>query len=353
MGSGKRRSGDWRDRASEEVLLSHLLSAPPGSPLLLAGDQEERVQTELEGAGVVVTPWHRRLYREGQVASPWPPEGSFPAAALRLPRSKEEMVMSAHALASRLEVGGTLLVYGAKDEGIVSAVARLADVPGLSDAETVAVKARCRVLRCRRTAMGAELRDRLSDWRQERVLDLPGGPLPWVGYPGLFAGSELDPGTRLLLASLPPIPSEARVLDFGCGSGVIGGEILRRQPEARIDLLDHDTVALVAAAENVPAGRAILSSGPRALDPESPYDWIVSNPPYHSGKAEDLGVVGELVEGAPGLLTRRGTVVMVVQRRLAVRDALAEGFARVETLGEDATYRVWMARGPIRRGSPG
>jgi 16S rRNA (guanine1207-N2)-methyltransferase len=353
MGSGKRRSRDWRDRASEEVLLSHLRSAPPGSPLLLAGDQEERVQREVEGAGVVVTPWHRRLSRAGQGASPWPPEGSFSAAALRLPRSKEELEMSAHALTSRLELGGTLLVYGAKDEGIVSAAARLAEVPGLSEPETVAVKARCRVLRCRLTAMKGGLKDRLSEWRREGVLDLPSGPAPWVGYPGLFAGSELDPGTRLLLASLPPIPSEARVLDFGCGSGVIAGEVLRRRPGVHLDLVDHDTVALVAATENVPAGRTILASGLQALGSESPYDWIVSNPPYHSGKAEDLGVVGELVTGAPGLLSRRGALVMVVQRRLAVRDALEEGFARVETLEEDATYRVWMARGPIRRGSPG
>ena len=67
--------------------------------------------------------------RRGVVSPrPWPTGRGYTLAAVRLPRSKDELAMTLHAVASVLAPGGHLLLYGANDEGIKSIVRRLEPV---------------------------------------------------------------------------------------------------------------------------------------------------------------------------------------------------------------------------------
>ena len=54
-------------------------------------------------------------------------------------------------------------------------------------------------------------------------------------------------------------------------------------------------------------------------------------------------MIGELIADAPDYLAKRGSLLMVTQRRLPVQRPLEAAFRRVEIVAEDATYRVWQA----------
>ena len=121
--------------------------------------------------------------------------------------------------------------------------------------------------------------------------------VPWVTYPGLFAGGGLDVMTAALLRALPTPPVKGAILDACCGSGVIAAA-LRARAGAQLDihLLDADAVALDAARANVPtAARVFLCDGwpdtasafPKKGKPKK-YEWIVSNPPVHHGQPDDF-----------------------------------------------------------------
>jgi 16S rRNA (guanine1207-N2)-methyltransferase len=264
-------------------------------------------------------------------------------AALRLPRGKEELSMSLHAAASVLIPGGIVLVYGANDEGIRGAASVMNE---LSDrVETAATGGRCRVLKGVLKVDGRAVRDSLEEWRSEVALDHPHLPARWISYPGVFAHGRLDEGTRLLLDSLPTLPPKARVLDYGCGSGIVGYVALHRGEGVAVELLDVDSVALKAAADNVPGAVVRLHDGLPTPD-EEPFDAIFSNPPFHRGKAEDPEMIVSLIRGAPGLLRQWGVLVFVAQRRLPLAKPLGEHFRAVEVLAEDSTYRVWEGRNP-------
>ena len=346
-----KRSADWRDRAAAELMSGVLRRAGTLGDVLVMLENLPVVATAVDEAGGRARSWHR-FARAGRSASAWPPSGPFDAATLRLPRAKDELDMAVHAAASVLEVGAHLWVYGANDEGAGSAGRVIETLMGT--ARTVGSGGRCRVLEVVRKPDRPSPRGTLDAWRRSMSLEIPGSlefpgaPREWISYPGIFADGGLDAGTCALLESIVTLQrtlqlAGRRVLDFGCGSGVIGAFISALEPTARVDLLDADAVALAAAGENVPGARLIPSDGFDALSLER-YDLIVSNPPYHEGKAQSARVVEGLVRGASDHLEFGGSLILVTQRRFPLAALMKSTFETVETVLDAGPHRVWLGQ---------
>ncbi|MGQ9371831.1 methyltransferase [Azospirillum sp. A39] len=312
----------------------------PRGRILVAGDADGAVERALAAGGATVVAWHRLAYA-GRAALPWPPDGACDGAVLRLPRGWAAFAMTLHAVAARLPADAPLWIYGGNDEGVASVAKHL---EGLATApDTLAVKRRARLLQSRRAAGGPAPRGGLEEWRESVAVTVPGAaaPLPLVSYPGLFAHGRLDPGTECLLGVLPEPRAGMRILDFGCGAGVIAGAVRRRCPGADLTLLDVDAVALHAAAQNVPGATLVASDGWTGLDAAARYDLILSNPPLHRGKEEDFGALDSLVRGAAARLRSRGALVSVTQRTAGAAALFRSAFATVELLAATPHYQVW------------
>src|SRR5690606_8385847 len=129
------------------------------------------------------------------------------------------------------------------------------------DVVTVDTRRHARVFAGRRRGEIAGLRDTLEAWRELRQITLNGRARSWVSYPGVFASGGLDEGTAILLAHLPPLESDAAVLDMACGSGIIGAAVRERYAETVVHLVDNDAVAVEAAHENLPDATVICGDG--------------------------------------------------------------------------------------------
>ena len=312
--------------------------APAGR--VLVANATGTLPSLLADSGVQPEIWNRR-FDGRQAATPWPPAGPFDVILLRLAKAKEEQEMAAHACLGALEAQGRLILYGGNDEGIRSGGAMLETLCG--GIETLSTRGHGRVLAARRPADWSRLRSSLSAWRRMSRVAVAGSERDWATYPGVFAADRVDDGTRLLLGSLPTFAATAKVLDYGCGSGLIAAEAQAREPSLRLEMLDADTVSLAAARENVPGGQAIL--GAALVDTgKTVYDAIVSNPPLHSGFAESHVLLERLIAAAPGHLKPGGLLQIVVQRRIPLESLLAQHFATAETVAEDGRFRVWAAR---------
>lgn len=178
-------------------------------------------------------------------------------------------------------------------------------------------------------------------------LDLPDLSLTLVADAGVFSGSRVDPGTRVLLGALPAPPVDGDLLDLGCGYGPIALTLAARNPTRTVWAVDVNTRAVELTRAN--AAAAGLTGVRAALPAEVPADvrfaGIWSHPPIRIGKA----ALHELLTGWLARLLPGGAAWLVVQRNLG-SDSLAgwlteHGFPTTRLLAERG-YRVLEVRWP-------
>ncbi len=172
--------------------------------------------------------------------------------------------------------------------------------------------------------------------------------LSLVSGSGVFAKGRLDIGTSVLFKETEPpsLKPGARILDLGCGYGVIGLALGLAVPEAYVTGVDVNERAVRLANENagkLGLGDRYRAAVPGAIDPDVTYDEIWSNPPIRIGKqALHELLLTWLPRLAPG-----GRAVMVVGKNLggdSLQRWLGEQGFPTERIGSAKGFRVLETR---------
>jgi ribosomal protein L11 methyltransferase len=149
--------------------------------------------------------------------------------------------------------------------------------------------------------------------------------------PGLAFGTGTHPTTALCLQILDALPlSDRVVIDYGCGSGILGIAALK-MGAAHVIAVDLDPQALVATRENAlrnGVSSAIEVQGvPAELQPAS---CVVAN--ILAGPLIELAPILTAACGAGGDLLLSG---LLKTQAYAVKAAYASGFDIVQVVGRD------------------
>lgn len=163
----------------------------------------------------------------------------------------------------------------------------------------------------------------------------------YMTLPGVFNHGSLDVGTRVLLEHLPP-PSRGKLLDLGCGSGVIGLSMKAAQAKLNVTLADVDAFALRSAQLNCARlgleATIIASNGLSNI--EGRFDYILSNPPFHQGKETDYQFARQLFQEASRHLVNDGQLWIVANRHLAYEDWALQYFHDVQLLAIEKGFKL-------------
>lgn len=214
-------------------------------------------------------------------------------------------------------------------------------------------------------------------WRKSRVLTASGvragahaAPFPkWGNDPALefrvaafgqtFGGPTLDQGSRLLIETLRSEPpgrpagsssgaTPARIVDLGCGNGVLAVTAARLWPEARVIATDQSAAAAQATALSADAAgvsdRVDVHRGD-ALEvvPDGWADLILLNPPFHTGATVHAGVAHRLIKACTRALAPGGELRIVFNSHLRYRPLVAQAIGATREAARDRTFTVLAA----------
>lgn len=183
--------------------------------------------------------------------------------------------------------------------------------------------------------------DRVRDFSAKWPASVPGGDkLMFTSYPGCFCHRRLDEGglalaeviSRDLTSSPFPHSSFLKLLDMGCGCGLVGFLVKSVVKDISLVMVDSHSRAveaanLNAANFNMPAEVILADNGtPARMD--GTFDVFAGNPPYYS----DYRIAEVFLETAKRALKPGGLCYTVVKNDAGLRPVQERYFPNVEVI---------------------
>ncbi len=167
----------------------------------------------------------------------------------------------------------------------------------------------------------------------------------------VFSRKQVDFGSRLLLeTAISDLKSrgirKGRLLDLGCGYGVLGITMKRALPAMDVVMADINQRAVSLTKDNAKQNHCsfvsvVLSNGWDHV--EGQFDVVITNPPVRAGKK----TVFSFYDGAKEHLSSGGLLYVVLQKKQGAPSSLAhmeELFGNCEILCKESGYWIMCAQ---------
>ncbi|MGW6544874.1 methyltransferase [Streptomyces massasporeus] len=219
-----------------------------------------------------------------------------------------------------------------------------------------------RILGPTRTSL-AEKKARLIFCTPDPALERPANPWPYVytlpdgigaaaggtvvNHAGVFCADRLDIGTRFFLHHLPEGRGR-RVVDLGCGNGVVGTSVALADPDAEVLFVDESFQAVASAEATYKANGASGHAEFRVGDglagvPSGSVDLVLNNPPFHSHQATTDATAWRMFTGARRALRPGGELWVIGNRHLGYHVKLRKLFGNSRLVASDPKFVVLKA----------
>lgn len=289
------------------------------------------------------------------LAEQWTPENGcdFDYIVIYQPKAKDLLDYLLAATLPLLKEGGQIWLVGNNKSGVKSSAKRLE--VGLDDVGKIDSAKHCLLYTGykRRPAKPFVFEDWIVTWQQ----DVAGQSITLCSLPGVFGHGKLDKGTELFLKQLNAHRfmsdvASARILDFGCGDGIIA-LWMHNKTGAHITALDDSTLALKATELTFAANQAsdavttLASNGLNEV--KGRFNYIVTNPPFHTGMNTDYSIAESFFMTVKQHLTLNGELFVVANDFLRYPPILDAALGSHTRLFRDKGFAIYHGRQPKKR----
>ena len=179
--------------------------------------------------------------------------------------------------------------------------------------------------------------DRVRSFAARYPASVPGGRrIELTSFPGCFCHRRRDEGglalAEVAARELAQARSPVKLLDMGCGCGLVGFLVAGAVPGTALTMIDSHSRAVEAARLNsrdlgIPAEVVLADDGIASLpDAAGTFDAFVGNPPYYS----DYRIADVFLEAAKSALKAGGVCYTVVKNEAGLKPVQERYFPSVE-----------------------
>jgi len=161
---------------------------------------------------------------------------------------------------------------------------------------------------------------------------------------GLFSISNVDKGSELLINKCI-IKDHWKILDLGCGYGIIGLALLNSNKTLKLTFSDINERAIKLTKKNLEfynfKAEVIQSNGFENI--KESFDTILLNPPQTAGKE----LCFKLIEDSKKHLNKQGYLQIVARHNKGGKELskkMNEAFGNIKDTAKSAGYRVYISQ---------
>lgn len=162
-------------------------------------------------------------------------------------------------------------------------------------------------------------------------------------HPNAFAGQKLDVAAHLMLQHIPT--GHQRIIDLGCGNGILSLAAAQANPNAHILAVDESwhgvTSCRANLAKRLPEAQfQVLWNDCLTDQPAESADLVLCNPPFHQLQAITDHIAWQMFRDARRTLAKGGRLRVIGNRHLGYHIKLKRLFSKVETVAANAKFVI-------------
>lgn len=262
---------------------------------------------------------------------------------INFPKSKDELAFTLAMIAPYLLNDAKIILVGEKKSGVQSSPKLTQHF--LSHCQKVDAARHCLVFAGLVKEENLNKVFNIEDWFKHYQLKIDNIDLTIASLPGVFSQKKLDVGTALLLDNLPK-SMQGKVLDFGCGAGVISCFVGKKFPQAQLSLLDVSALAITSAkktlALNDLSGDVFASNSLSTLNGK--FQHIVSNPPFHQGTKTSYQATENFLTAIKSHISRHGNITIVANSFLQYLPIMRQHIGPTKRLVNQQGFSIYYCQ---------
>lgn len=269
--------------------------------------------------------------------------GHFDVVIIKVPKTLSLLEFQLHKLAGCINQNTVIIAAGKAKEIHLSTLALFEKNIGATHTSLAWKKARLIFCSPNLEKIGSTIQSSIDSLYKRWSLD---SSTTITNLPNVFSMASLDIGARFFMEYIPT-DYEGKIVDLGCGNGVIGLTALKKNPLAEIYFVDESYLAVESSRLN------ILHNYPEAISrchflvndalcdilPNS-VNLVLCNPPFHQSNTITDDIALRMFETAKLSLVKDGELRIIGNRHLNYYHELKKLFKNCKNIASNNKFSI-------------